>query len=121
MKFAVTCLLKGTRVPASQSKVFDSLMDAVKYGGTIAEKRKAMTVPIIDTKGAADSVFNHIVEKCPSELKPINHRGGPVRFFVMYEQPYTIAFVGNDFATGFNKDDYNIFVDEFNRLAEGSK
>jgi len=119
MKFVVTCLGDdfSTRILASRSVVFDSLPKAIIYGGTIAEERRATTVPVVDAKGAADAIFSHIVENVPEFFSGTYK--DDIRIETTEDEVYAIAFIA-DFAAGFIHEDYDIFVHELRRLTKAA-
>jgi len=116
MKFVVTCLDGGGfRVLASKSKVFTSLPEAIKYGGTVSLERKAEVVPVIDAKIAAEAVFLHMVE----HRQDLVVHGDPeeVRAGIRYEwtDSEMVAFA-EGYAAGFLSADFLIFSNELDRL-----
>lgn len=128
MKFLVTCLLEGglsrslkegTRVLASRSKSFDSLPKAIMYGGSIAEDRKAMTVPVIDGQTAGEVLYNRLVETRPrdldvdifDEIRTESHNDG-----------YIVFFADDDHAVAIHTGSVKPCHDEFERMRkEGQK
>lgn len=124
MKFVVTCLDGGGfRVLASKSKVFTSLPEAIKYGGTVSLERKAEVVPIIDAHGAAESVFTHLVE----HHQDVVAKGDLelVKPLLRYEQTtgdeVTACFMEGCDPTGFSSSEISIYFDELISLVKGVK
>jgi hypothetical protein len=116
MKFVVTCLDGGGfRVLASRSKVFTSLKEAIQYGGTVAEERKAEVIPVVVSEVAAEALFLHVVEHHQDLI--LNGDPEEVKVAIRYEgtDTLTVAFL-RDHGVAFHSDDFILFSNELERL-----
>ena len=119
MKFLVTCLNdRRERVLASRSKVFDSLPEAIVYGGSVSGFRSPAAVHVHeDPVVAAELIFDNIVETQPGL---ITENPDDLKKELRYEEgehDYVAVFTpDNDMATAFIKYDTNKFIIEIERL-----
>ena len=62
MKFLVTCLTDAGPRTLATGREFEAMREAIVYGGSVCEIRKAEVTCLIDATAAAELVFEQLVK-----------------------------------------------------------
>ena len=117
MKFLVTFLDEGDfRVIASKSKVFTSIIEAIKYCDTVAEERKAHAILVNDAAFASEWVFAQLVKHHQDVV--IHRNPELIQPLLRYEftDNETVCFVKGCDETAFPSKDMTAYCNELERL-----